>query len=308
MGEVGPYLGSLADVDPISLIEGSDRAESTKAAYRRALAPYLDAGGLLVDVGALQAYAAGLGEARRRHLSSAISAWAKAAEQRIKAAATPETVDVVQATLMRLEAICDAVTVAAAKGYKAHTWLSEAQIAALEASCDDDVVGLRDRVVLGLLVSLGLRRAEAAALTWGDLVGTPDGWSANVTGKGGKMRIVPASDALMALLAEWAQLTGHKGRIARSLGMAQELGESLSPVAIFQIVRRHGEAIGLGELAPHDLRRTFAQRVWEKTGDLLVVQQLLGHASPETTRRYLHVDAQKLRQAAGAVTWGHPAR
>ena len=62
--------------------------------------------------------------------------------------------------------------------------------------------------------------------------------------------------------------------------------------------------IGLPELAAHDLRRTFAQRAWEATHDLLLVRDLLGHASIATTQRYLELDQAKKRDAVSAIPWG----
>jgi site-specific recombinase XerD len=70
------------------------------------------------------------------------------------------------------------------------------------------------------------------------------------------------------------------------------------------IVKRRGADIGLPELAPHDLRRTFAQAVWKATHDLIVVQELLGHKDVNTTRRYLCVDQASKIQAVQAIKWG----
>ena len=78
----------------------------------------------------------------------------------------------------------------------------------------------------------------------------------------------------------------------------------LSAVGVFRIVRKHGAMIGLPELAAHDLRRTFAQRVWEDTHDLLVVRDLLGHSSIATTQRYLVQDQAKKQAAVSAIPWG----
>jgi len=72
--------------------------------------------------------------------------------------------------------------------------------------------------------------------------------------------------------------------------MAQEPGESLSTVGIFKIVRKHGAAIGLPELAMHDLRRIYAQIGYENGVSLTQLATLLGHASVQTTIRYLNLD------------------
>ena len=300
--------GELLTVDALDLIAGSGKAASTKDKYTRALAPYVEAGGSLADVHALGEYAGGLSLSRRRHLKSAVNLWAHATQTLLKAHDTPERHTATAAALNRLDAITETLTVEPTKGTKAHTWLTESQIVALEATCGDDITGLRDRVALGLLVGAGLRRAELARAKWADLVHQPfEGELCtvlNVIGKGSKAREMPLTEALADLLADWAEWTGREGCIVRSLGRALEIGDSLSAVGVFRIVRKHGTMIGLPTLAAHDLRRTFAQRVWENTHDLLLVADLLGHASIETSRRYLELDQAKKREAVHAIPWG----
>jgi integrase len=80
------------------------------------------------------------------------------------------------------------------------------------------------------------------------------------------------------------------GLVARSLGMGKKLGGSISAVAIFQIVRKYGGMIGLPELAPHDLRRTFAQLGYEAGVPITQISVLLGHSNVATTQKYLNLD------------------
>jgi integrase/recombinase XerD len=115
---------------------------------------------------------------------------------------------------------------------------------------------------------------------------------------------VPISDKLAALLDEWATVTGREGHIVRSLGMAQDLGENLSTVAIFKIVRKHGAMIGLPELAAHDLRRTYAQLGFDAGVPITQVSKLLGHSSVETTQRYLNLDLDLEVTASDFVPFG----
>jgi integrase len=72
--------------------------------------------------------------------------------------------------------------------------------------------------------------------------------------------------------------------------MAQEVDESLSDVAIFHVVQKYGAAIGIPELAPHDLRRTFAQIGFDAGVPTTQISKLLGHSSVETTQRYLNLE------------------
>ena len=285
---------SFSVLDPIPLILRSGKAESTKTQYVRALKPYLDAGGNLADVPSLASYAATLGQSRRGHLRSAVSLWSKAVTARLKASVTPETLPETQAAIMRLDSIGEVIEVPAPKGHKAHTWLSQKQVKQLMGTCGDDLVGTRDRVVLGLLVGAGLRRAELADLRWESVKTQPVGDKMRtvleVHGKGSKDRVVPISDRLVAILNEWAAVTGREGHIARSLGMARRIGESLSGVAIFRVVRKHGALIGVPEVAAHDLRRTYAQLGFEAGVPITQISRLLGHSSVETTQRYLNLD------------------
>jgi len=295
-------------LDPIALIRMSGKAESTQTQYIRALQPYLDAGGHLADIDALAAYAQGLGTSRRRHLQSALALWSTTVQARIKSQVTPETVITAQAAIMRLQAMTDLIQTKPAKGQKRHIWLSAKQVRDLYNSCGADLVGQRDTVVLGLLVGAGLRRAELAALDWDGVYLKPVKERmrtvVHVLGKGTKTRDVPISDRLATILDGWNAKTGGTGRIARSLGREQRLGESLSETSIFRIARAHGAAIGVPELAAHDLRRTYAQLGYQAGVPISQISTLLGHASVKTTQRYLDLSLDLETTASDFVPFG----
>lgn len=88
-----------------------------------------------------------------------------------------------------------------------------------------------------------------------------------------------------ANVREWKAITG--GLVARSLGMSKQLSESMSAVAIFQLVNKYGCKIGVPQLAPHDLRRTYAQLGYEAGVPITQISTLLGHANIATTQKYL---------------------
>jgi integrase/recombinase XerC len=201
----------------------------------------------------------------------------------------------VQATVYRAEALQGAIDTRQPKGTKAHTWLSQKQVKELLDTCGDDIVGQRDRLALGLLVAAGLRRSEAVNLTFADVKLQPNGdrmrTVLQVRGKGAKDRVVPISDKLANAIDQWAATLGEsEGRILRSLGRNRKPGDSMTTTALYHLVQKRGDKIGKPDLQPHDLRRTYAQLGYEAGVPITQISRLLGHASIETTQRYLNLD------------------
>ncbi len=150
----------------------------------------------------------------------------------------------------------------------------------------------RDRAILELFYSSGLRLSELAGLRWADL--DLEGGSVRVLGKGAKTRIVPvgslAREALLALRAE----SPGEGT-APVFGNGR--GGALSPRAIQARVRHWAQRQGIWQrVHPHLLRHSFASHLLESSGDLRAVQELLGHADIATTQVYTHLDFQHLAQ------------
>lgn len=277
-----------------TMIQQADLAHSTKAKYISAIERYLVTGKSLTDSAALTAYAQTLSKSGRAFLKSALKLWTAYVGNQTYGQATPENIAAVQATEYRLRALNNAIKVKADKGTKAHTWLAQAEVKRLLATCDTaTITGQRDKLVLGLLVGAGLRREELADLQWGDIQLQPIKGKVRtvlaVEGKGAKGRVIPIKDTLANALDQWAGVVGREGYIIRSLGMNREPGASISAVAIFHIVGKAGRAIGKPELAPHDLRRTYAQLGYEAGISLVQISKLLGHADIGTTQRYLNL-------------------
>lgn len=276
-----------------SAIDHAVLQPSTKAKYRREIEAMYLAGINPADHAALQAYADGLKSSRKAFLKSALRLMLQDIEQELKANASPDNLQQVQAALLRMDAMKNAVNVPQHKGTKAHTWLSPKQVQEITALCDETLEGKRDYIVLGLLLGAGLRREELSQLTFDALKQQPTKSGKmrdvlEVVGKGAKSRVIPISAKLGAHLREWKDITGG-GNVARSLGMKKELGESMSAVAIFQLVNKYGARIGLDALAPHDLRRTYAQLGYEAGIPITQISTLLGHSSVSTTQRYLNL-------------------
>lgn len=167
------------------------------------------------------------------------------------------------------------------------------QVASLLAISGDDPLTLRDRSILELFYSSGLRLAELIGLNLGD-VDTADR-TVRVLGKGSKMRVVPVGKQALAALHDWLQVRPELARSGVLALFVSRRGERVSPRAVQLRVnewaRRQGAPTGV---YPHMLRHSFATHLLESSGNLRAVQELLGHASLSTTQIYTHLDFQHL--------------
>jgi integrase/recombinase XerC len=154
----------------------------------------------------------------------------------------------------------------------------------------DAPLGLRDRALLELLYSSGLRVSELCALRWHDL-DLAEG-QVTVLGKGSKQRMVPVGSHARAALAAWREEVAAKADAPVFPGRG---GKPITPRAVQLRLRQIAQRQGLFKrVHPHLLRHTFASHVLESSGDLRGVQELLGHADLGTTQIYTHLDFQHL--------------
>lgn len=284
------YRPDPASVDRYHKANGARLAAGTAIKYRRELAAAAAAGVNLSDADGLARYADRLPLSRRRILYAALRTAADAIEYKLKANAHPGSVPETQAALWRLDALRRELKAPTPKGTKAHTWLTAAQVETLTNNCKGDHRGQRDWIVLAVLVGAGLRREELAALTFEDLKTQGKRWVLQVRGgKGGKDRVVPISPALASGLRSWQRVAGG-GRVARRVFHSGKIGKALTAVAIFKIVRQYGSIIGLPDLAPHDLRRTYAMLAYADGVPMSQISLSLGHESERTTRLYLNIE------------------
>lgn len=173
--------------------------------------------------------------------------------------------------------------------------LSPDEASALVGSAEDGPFAIRDKAMLELFYSSGLRLAELALLDI-NTIDLPQGL-VEVRGKGQKSRIVPvgrlALEAVSAWLRSRASWQGSEAALFIGRG-----GKRLSPRAIQYRIRYWGQKAGLASpLHPHVLRHSFASHVLQSSGDLRAVQEMLGHASISTTQIYTHLDFQHLSAA-----------
>ena len=168
----------------------------------------------------------------------------------------------------------------------------------------DHILAVRDRALLELLYSSGLRLAEIAALDW-PMLDFHEG-TVRVLGKGSKTRVVPVGRHALAQLTQWRRhCAARMGACTQEQPVFVNLrGKRLSVRAIQLRVRRAGLTQGIaGRVHPHALRHSFASHVLQSSGDLRAVQEMLGHASIATTQVYTHLDFQHLAKVYDAA---HP--
>ena len=161
----------------------------------------------------------------------------------------------------------------------------------------DRLLGLRDRAILELLYSSGLRVSELTGLDWEHL--DADAGLVRVLGKGRKERVVPVGrPALRALETYRTAAAGAGWPAARGAVFRNARGGRLTPRSVGRLMDRHVLASGTTTKAtPHALRHTFATHLLGAGADLRAIQELLGHASLSTTQRYTHVDLRRLMEA-----------
>lgn len=168
------------------------------------------------------------------------------------------------------------------------------QIAQLLNIAPDSFLAIRDRAILELFYSSGLRLSELANLVimdvdWGQA-------TVRVVGKGSKTRVVPVGRMAMSALRSW--LEARAGCVPAMTESALFVGQSGRPLGVRAIQLRVDywtSKTGLDtNVHPHMFRHSFASHLLESSGDLRAVQELLGHVDISSTQIYTHLDFQRL--------------
>jgi integrase/recombinase XerC len=166
----------------------------------------------------------------------------------------------------------------------------------------DDRLGLRDKAIMELLYSSGLRLAELLGLDMTDL--DLRDRTVRVLGKGSKVRIVPVGRHAIAALQAWLAERSGLADVGETAVFVGSGGRRLGPRIVQRRIARWARLQGLPEhVHPHRFRHSFASHLLESSQDLRAVQELLGHANIGTTQVYTHLDFQHLARIYDAA---HP--
>lgn len=173
-------------------------------------------------------------------------------------------------------------------------FLSEEEVAKLIeaafAKNEKDERGLRDRAILEIFYSTGMRIAEVAGLDSGDIdfIGSV----VKVMGKGRKERIVPIGDMAVGAIRKYLE---HRKRQSEELFLNKS-GRRISSRGIRNIVGKYIRLAGIKQgVSPHTLRHSFATHLLNRGADLRTVQELLGHANLSSTQIYTHLTTDRLK-------------
>jgi integrase/recombinase XerC len=162
----------------------------------------------------------------------------------------------------------------------------------LSFKCDTPLA-IRDKAIMELFYSSGLRLSELATLRW-EQIDMASGM-VTVTGKGNRTRMVPVGRMAAEALVEWRKARGEFASFENPHVFVSRRGQPLATRSIQARIRYWAKRQGIPQnVHPHLLRHSFASHMLESSGDLRAVQELLGHADISTTQVYTHLDFQHL--------------
>lgn len=169
------------------------------------------------------------------------------------------------------------------------------QMAQLLNFIPEQTIDFRDKAIMELFYSSGLRLSELANLDLADL-DIPN-TQVLVTGKGNKQRLLPIGRQAIEAIKQWLTVRAEFNKAQLQALFLSKLGNRISVRQIQQRLSLWAKKQGLNNtLHPHKLRHSFASHLLESSGNLRAVQELLGHTNLSTTQVYTHLDFQHLAQ------------
>lgn len=281
---------SEGEANAIKMVLDGLPSEHSRRAYERALVDFFHwhkgVGRPQLGKALIQRYAAGLREAGMS--SSSINQRLSAIRKLAGEAADNGLLDPQIAGGIR------AVKGARQEGRRTGNWLTREKAQTWLAAPDVHTLkGRRDRALLAVLIGCGLRRAEAASLTFEHIQQRDARWVlVDLIGKRDKIRSVPMPNWTKAAIDAWsgAAIIGE-GLVFRAVNKGgRVVGVGITPQAIRNIVAAYADKLKNKGVAPHDLRRTFAKLAYKGGAALDQIQLSLGHESIQTTEDYLGIE------------------
>jgi integrase/recombinase XerC len=160
---------------------------------------------------------------------------------------------------------------------------------------DDDMEGVRDRLLLEMLYETGIRRSELIHIKLEDV--DLDMFQLKVTGKRNKQRIIPFAKRLHEMIVYYLEMRKNIAGEANRWFFVRKNGEPLSPAIVYNIVRKRLSGIPmLAKRSPHVLRHSFATGMLNNGAELNAVKELLGHSSLASTSVYTHITFEELKK------------
>ena len=155
------------------------------------------------------------------------------------------------------------------------------------------LIGKRDKAILELFYSSGLRLSELVSLNTESIILHDK--TVRVIGKGKKTRIVPVGEKAIQALQNWLAVRSEQADSDEVAVFVSNRGTRINPRTVQQRINHWQKILGIEQhIHPHKLRHSFASHILESSGDLRAVQELLGHADISTTQIYTHLDYQHL--------------
>ncbi|MGH2544999.1 MAG: tyrosine-type recombinase/integrase [Ardenticatenaceae bacterium] len=274
----------------VRLVLDSVDSLHTKRAYQRALDDFLawheHNGSPLLNKATVQSYRVELIEAG--YSASSVNQRLSAIKKLAREAADNNLMDPAQ--LQGIENVAGAKR----KGRRSGNWLTTEQAQQLLDAPDTSTLrGLRDRALLAVAIGCGLRRSEMVNLTFAHIQQREERWAIiDIVGKHQRVRSVPMPRWCKAAIDAWtiaAGISGHDyGYVFRPLHKSGVIiGDRIVSQTVHDVVSDYAKELGFGDLSPHDLRRTFAKLARKGGSELDQIKESLGHASVETTERYV---------------------
>jgi site-specific recombinase XerD len=282
---------SIQNIDAtIQIVLGSVDSINTVRAYRRALRDfrqwYIKHGRGELSKAIVQAYAL---ELKEKGMNAGNINLRLIAIRRLAAEAADNGMldPLVVSGILRIKGM-------RAEGKRLGNWLTKIQAQELLNTVDISTLrGKRDKAILAVLLGCGLRREEAAGLTFKHIQQRDNRWViVDLVGKRNSLRSIPMPDWCKEIIDQWAEAAWIKsGCVFRRIRRGDHIAsKTMASQAIYTAVAEYSHRLGLNNLAPHDCRRTFAKLAHKGGSPIEQIQYSLGHASIRTTEIYLGIE------------------